>query len=48
MGNMSIQEYSKHRRYADAFPTLDTDALQKRLDEMIQDEETEMEDSDGN
>lgn len=37
-GNMSAQEYMKQRRYADSFPTLDTDALQKKIDEIMKDE----------
>lgn len=36
-GNMSAQEYSKQRRYADAFPVLDVDALKRQVDEVLED-----------
>ena len=38
-GNMSAQEYMKQRRYADTFPTIDTDALQKKIDKMLEDDD---------
>ena len=34
-GNMSAQEYMKQRKYAESFPTIDTDALQKKIDDML-------------
>lgn len=40
-GNMSAQEYGKQRKYADSFPVIDTDELQKKLDDMIAEEENE-------
>ncbi len=37
-GNMSAQEYSKQRKYANAFPTIDTDALQEKIDKMLEED----------
>ena len=38
-GSMSAQEYSKQRKYAEAFPVIDTDALQKKIDQMLKDDD---------
>ena len=38
-GSMSAQEYMKQRRYADSFPTIDTDALQEKIDDMLKEDQ---------
>jgi hypothetical protein len=40
-GNMSIQEYNKQRKHIESFPVLDTDELQKKIDEMLKEEDNE-------
>jgi hypothetical protein len=35
---MSAQEYMKQRRYADSFPTIDTDALQDKINDIMKDD----------
>lgn len=37
-GNMSVQEYSKQRKLADSFPTIDTDELQASIDKMLEEQ----------
>jgi hypothetical protein len=37
-GTMSAQEYMKQRRYADSFPTIDTDALQDKINDIMKDD----------
>ena len=36
-GNMSAQEYSKQRKYAESFPRLDIEALKKQREQMMND-----------
>ena len=40
-GSMSAQEYMKQRKYADSFVTIDTDALQEKIDEMLEEDSDE-------
>ena len=42
-GSMSVQEYSKQRKYANSFPVLDTEALKREREEIMK----RMEDEDG-
>lgn len=38
-GNMSAQEYSKQRKYAESFPLLDIEALKKKREEFMKKEQ---------
>ena len=42
-GSMSAMEYAKQRKYADSFPTIVTDELQRRLDEIDKMDEHDLE-----
>ncbi len=41
-GNMSQQEYSKQRKYAESFPQLDIEALKKQREEMLEEVQVDL------
>jgi DNA-binding cell septation regulator SpoVG len=41
-GSMSGQEYSRQRKYADAFPTLDVEELKERMDKVVKEKAMEV------